>query len=39
MGINARDVVTGDSIFTEYKGAFTETFVLQQLLVGYHIFR
>ena len=36
MGVNARDVVAGNNAFTEYKGAFTETFVLQQLLVGYH---
>lgn len=35
MGVNAKDVVAGSSAFTEYKGAFTETFVLQQLLVGY----
>lgn len=36
MGVNARDVVTNDNIFTEYKGAFTETYVLQQLLVDYN---
>lgn len=35
MGVNARDVVANSNIFTEYKGAFTETYVLQQLLVGY----
>lgn len=28
----AKDVLLGHSIFTEYKGAFTEQFVLQQLL-------
>lgn len=28
----AKDVLLGDSIFTEYKGAFTEQYVLQQML-------
>ena len=28
----AKDVLLGDSVFTEYKGAFTEQYVLQQLL-------
>ncbi len=28
----ARDVLLGDAIFTEYKGAFTEQYVLQQIL-------
>lgn len=28
----AKDVLIGDSVFTEYKGAFTEQYVLQQLL-------
>ena len=28
----AKDVLLGDAIFTEYKGAFTEQYVLQQLL-------
>lgn len=28
----AKDVLLGNSIFTEYKGAFTEQYVLQQLL-------
>ncbi len=28
----AKDVLLGDTIFTEYKGAFTEQFVLQQIL-------
>ena len=28
----AKDVVIGDSVFTEYKGAFTEQYVLQQIL-------
>lgn len=35
MGVNAKDVVTNSNIFTEYKGAFTETYVLQQLQVSY----
>ena len=35
MGVNAKDVVADSRAFTEYKGAFTETFVLQQLLVSY----
>ena len=28
----AKDVLIGDSVFTEYKGAFTEQYVLQQIL-------
>lgn len=28
----AKDVLLGDNVFTEYKGAFTEQYVLQQLL-------
>ena len=28
----AKEVLLGDTIFTEYKGAFTEQYVLQQLL-------
>ena len=28
----AKDVLLGDTVFTEYKGAFTEQFVLQQML-------
>ena len=28
----AKDVLIGDSVFTEYKGAFTEKYVLQQIL-------
>lgn len=35
MGVNAKDVVMNDNIFTEYKGAFTETFVHQQLKANY----
>lgn len=35
MGVNAKDVVTNNHIFTEYKGAFTETYVFQQLLADY----
>jgi len=35
MNTNARDIVLGDNAFTEYKGAFTETFVIQQLLSNY----
>lgn len=31
---DARDVLTGDSILREYKGAFTESYVLQQLLTA-----
>ena len=27
----AKDVLLGDTVFTEYKGAFTEQFVLQQM--------
>ena len=36
----AKDVLLGDNVFTEYKGAFTEQYVLQQLLaLGiYHIY-
>ena len=30
----AKDVLLGDNVFTEYKGAFTEQFVLQQLLAS-----
>lgn len=30
--ISAKDVLLGDAMFTEYKGAFTEQYVLQQLL-------
>lgn len=29
---SAKDVLLGNSVFTEYKGAFTEQYVLQQLL-------
>lgn len=28
----AKDVLLGDTVFTEYKGTFTEQFVLQQML-------
>ena len=34
MSVNAKDVVTNEAIFTEYKGAFTETYVMQQLLAN-----
>ena len=30
----AKDVLLGDNVFTEYKGAFTEQYVLQQLLAS-----
>lgn len=30
----AKDVLLGDKVFTEYKGAFTEQYVLQQLLAS-----
>ena len=30
----AKDVLLGDNVFTEYKGAFTELYVLQQLLAS-----
>lgn len=30
----AKDVLLGDSIFTEYKGAFTEQYVLQQMIAA-----
>lgn len=31
---SAKDVLLGDNVFTEYKGAFTEQYVLQQLLAS-----
>ncbi len=30
----AKDVLLGDTVFTEYKGAFTEQFVLQQMVAA-----
>lgn len=30
----AKDVLLGDNVFMEYKGAFTEQYVLQQLLAS-----
>ena len=30
----AKDVLLGDNVFTEYKGAFTEQYVLQQMLAS-----
>ena len=30
----SKDVLLGDNVFTEYKGAFTEQYVLQQLLAS-----
>lgn len=30
----AKEVLLGDAVFTEYKGAFTEQYVLQQLLAS-----
>ncbi len=33
--VPARQMLIGDNIFTEWKGAFTEQFVLQQLLMHY----
>jgi predicted AAA+ superfamily ATPase len=32
-GLNARTLIEGDKIFTEFKGAFTEQYVMQQLNV------
>ncbi|MCF0181729.1 MAG: ATP-binding protein [Muribaculaceae bacterium] len=34
--IPAKQILVNDSIFTDYKGAFTENFVLQQLLATRH---
>lgn len=30
----AKNVLLGDSVFTEYKGAFTEQYVLQQMIAA-----
>jgi len=35
MGVGAAEVVTGENIFSEYKGAFTETYMYQQLASNY----
>ena len=35
MDVSARDIILGEGAFTEYKGAFTETYVFQQLLSNY----
>lgn len=32
-GLNAKTLIEGDKIFTEFRGAFTEQFVMQQLMV------
>lgn len=32
--VNAKDVITSNTAFTEYKGAFTEQYVLQQLVTS-----
>lgn len=32
-GLNAKTLIEGDKIFTEFKGAFTEQYVMQQLIV------
>ena len=33
-GLNVRTLIEGDSIFTEFKGALTEQYVMQQLCIG-----
>lgn len=35
-GLDARTVTEGATIFTEFKGALTEEFVLQQLILSHH---
>ena len=30
--VSARDVITGEKVFSEYKGAFTEQYVIQELI-------
>lgn len=32
-GLNAKTLIEGDKIFTEFRGVFTEQFVMQQLMV------
>ena len=32
--VSARDVITGEKVFSEYKGAFTEQYVIQELIAA-----
>lgn len=36
-GLEARTIIDGDAVFTEFKGALTEQYVLQQLLAESHV--
>ena len=33
-GLNIRTIIEGDAVFTEFKGALTEQYVMQQLCIG-----